>query len=37
MMKQYGPLLGRILDGLGGDYSALGLHIAEHIKPADNG
>lgn len=33
MMKQYGPLLGRMLDERGGDYCDLGLHIAQHIKP----
>lgn len=37
MMKQYGPLLGRMLAEKGGDYEALGLHIASHIGPAANG
>jgi hypothetical protein len=37
MMKQYGPLLSRMLEGFGGDYCELGLHIASHIDPADNG
>lgn len=33
MMKQYGPLLGRMLAERGGDYCELGLHIASHIEP----
>jgi hypothetical protein len=37
MMKQYGPLLGRMLESMGGDYSELGLHIASHIGPAEKG
>lgn len=32
MMKQYGPLLGRMLEARGGDYCELGLHIAGHIE-----
>lgn len=31
MMKQYGPLLGRMLEGFGGDYCALGLHISGQL------
>lgn len=34
MMKQYGPLLGRILAEKGGDYSELGYLIASHINPS---
>lgn len=37
MMKQYGPLLGRMLAERGGDYESLGLHIASHIGPDANG
>lgn len=37
MMKQYGPLLGRMLADRSGDYSEFGLHIASHIRPSPDG